>query len=67
MIGPATPSANLTELAAELLALAHRALDSPTTPARDWRARLRCALADAALERCRRTGEPPQSTRRTGS
>ena len=58
MIGPATPSANLTELAAELPALAHRALDSPTTPARDWRDRLRCALADAALERCRRTGEP---------
>jgi hypothetical protein len=58
MIGPASPQANLAELAAELLALARRALDSPATPARDWRARLRCALADATLERCRRTGEP---------
>lgn len=58
MIGPATPQANLAELAADLLALARRALDSPATPARDWRARLRCALADATLERCRRTGEP---------
>jgi hypothetical protein len=58
MIGPATPQANLAELAAELLALARRALDSGATPARDWRARLRCALADATLERCRRTGEP---------
>jgi hypothetical protein len=58
MIGPATPQANLAELAAELLVLARRALDSPATPERDWRARLRCALADATLERCRRAGEP---------
>ena len=58
MVGPGAPPANLAELAAELLALGHRALDSPTAPARDWRARLRCALADATLERCRRTSEP---------
>jgi hypothetical protein len=58
MIGPATPQANLTELAAELLVLGRRTLDSIAAPARDWRARLRCALADAALERCRRAGEP---------
>jgi hypothetical protein len=58
MIGPATPQANLAELAAELLVLARRALDSPATSERDWRARLRCALADAALERCRHAREP---------
>lgn len=58
LVGPGSPSANLAELATELLALGRQALDSPTAPARDWRARLRCALADAAIERCRRTGEP---------
>ena len=58
MIGPATPQANLAELATELLALAHQALDSPASPARAWRARLRCALADATLERFRRAGVP---------
>lgn len=58
MVGPATPSADLAELAAELLVLGHRALDSPTAPAREWRARLRCTLADTALESSRRTGKP---------
>ena len=58
LIGPGAPPANLAELATELLALGHQALDSPTAPARAWRARLRCALADATLERCRRAGEP---------
>lgn len=58
IVGQTPPPANLAELASELLTLGHQALDSPTAPARDWRARLRCALADAALERCRRAGEP---------
>lgn len=49
---------HLTDLAAELLALGHRALESPTAGSRDWRSRLRCALADAALERSRRSGAP---------
>jgi hypothetical protein len=57
MVGPDPPS-DLAGLAAELLALGHRALESPTAAARDWRARLRCALADAALERSHRMGTP---------
>ncbi len=58
MVGSADPLANLPKLAAELLALSYRALESSTAAARDWRARLRCALADATLEQSRRTGAP---------
>lgn len=52
------PSADLAALASELLTLGDWALDSLTAATRDWRARLRCALADAVLERSHRAGAP---------
>jgi hypothetical protein len=59
MVGPEDPPDNLAELTTELVSLGHAALSSPAAAAsREWRARLRCALADATLERSRRAGEP---------
>jgi hypothetical protein len=58
MVGPEDPPDNLAELTTELVDLGHAALSSPAVASREWRARLRCALADATLERSRRAGEP---------
>lgn len=58
VVGIENQPANLPQLLAELLALGNRALESPTSSARDWRARLRCTLADAVIEQSRRTSTP---------
>ncbi|WP_157441119.1 hypothetical protein [Actinoplanes awajinensis] len=53
MVG-AEPPADLMTLADALLAIGERALASTGPASRAWRARLRCALADAGLERSHR-------------